>query len=52
MEDRVPNKVFGHFEYNVMPFGITNTHAIFYYLMNDIFQEFVVYYLDDILIFF
>jgi hypothetical protein len=41
--------------YNVMPFGFINTLAIFQYLMNDIFQEFldnfVVYYLDDILIF-
>jgi hypothetical protein len=46
---------YGHSEYNVIPFGLTNTLAIFQHLMNDIFQEllddFVVCYLDDILIF-
>jgi hypothetical protein len=45
----------GHFEYNAMPFNLTNAPIIFQYLMNDIFQEFlddiVVCYLDDILIF-
>jgi hypothetical protein len=46
---------YGHFEYNVMPFGLTNTHTIFKHSMNDIFREFlndfVVCYLDDILVF-
>ncbi len=44
-----------HFEYTVIPFGLTNAPAVFQHLMNDIFQEymdeFVVVYLDDILIF-
>jgi hypothetical protein len=46
---------YGHFEYNIMPFGLVNIFVIFQHLMNEIFQEllndFVVYYLDDILIF-
>jgi hypothetical protein len=46
---------YGHFEYNVMPFGLTNALAIFQHLMNDVFRkfldDFVVCYLDDILVF-
>jgi hypothetical protein len=46
---------YGHFEYNVMLFGLTNTPTIIQHLMNNIFHKFldnfVVCYLDDILIF-
>jgi hypothetical protein len=46
---------YSHFEYVVMPFGLTNTPIIFQHLMKDVFCEylddFMVYYIDDILIF-
>ena len=46
---------FGHYEYNVIPFGLSNAPAAFQFFMNDIFADilglFVVIYLDDILIF-
>jgi len=38
-----------------MPFGLTNLHVVFQHLLNDVFCEyldnFMVYYIDDILIF-
>ena len=44
---------YGHVQYLVMLFGLTNVPAIFQHLMNDIFREFldnfVVCYLDNIL---
>lgn len=46
---------FGHFEYKVMPFGLSNAPATFMHLMNSVFHDilnsYVTVYLDDILIF-
>jgi hypothetical protein len=46
---------FSSFEYNVIPFGLTNASATFQSFMNDIFadvrDEFIVVYLDNILIY-
>ena len=46
---------FGHFEYLVVPFGLTNAPAVFMRMMQDIFREyldyFMIIFLDDILIF-
>jgi hypothetical protein len=45
---------FGHYEWNVMPFGLKNASSEFQNIMNDIFNPFIhftIVYIDDILIF-
>ena len=46
---------YGHFEFMVVPFGLTNALATFMTLMHDIFHEFLdkfaIIYIDDILIY-
>ncbi|CAJ0945824.1 unnamed protein product [Ranitomeya imitator] len=45
----------GHFEYLVMPFGLSNAPSVFQSFMHDIFRKyldrFMIVYLDDILVF-
>ncbi|XP_019097585.1 PREDICTED: uncharacterized protein LOC109131293, partial [Camelina sativa] len=46
---------YGHYEFVVMPVGLTNALAAFMRLMNSVFQEFldvsVIIFIDDILVY-
>jgi hypothetical protein len=46
---------YGHFEFTVVPFGLSNTPAVFMCLMNRVFinylDKFVIVFLDDILVY-
>ena len=45
---------FGHYEWNVMPFGLKNAPSEFQNIMNDIFNSFshfTVVYIDDVLVY-
>ena len=45
---------FGHYEWNVMPFGLKNAPSEFQNIMNDIFNphfQFIIVYIDDVLVF-
>jgi hypothetical protein len=58
-EDDVPNTTFkmrfGHYKFNVLPFGLTNAPGVFMSFMNRVFHEyldkFVQVFIDDILIY-
>ena len=46
--------LFGHYEWNVMPFGLKNAPSKFQTIMNDIFNpytNFSLVYIDDVLMF-
>ena len=46
---------YGHYEFTVVPFGLTNAPSVFMSLMNGVFRnyldKFIVVFLDDILVF-
>jgi hypothetical protein len=46
---------YGHYEFTVVPFGLSNTPVVFMCLMNGVFRDyldkFVIVFLDDILVY-
>jgi hypothetical protein len=58
-EDDVPKTAFkmrfGHYDFNVLPFGLTNPTRVFMILMNGVFREyldkFIQLFINDILIY-
>ena len=59
MDSDIPKNTFymryGHYEFTMVPFGLTNAPSVFMSLMNGVFytflDDFVVVFLDDILIY-
>ena len=55
MKANIPKTAFrtwyGHFEFVVIPFGLTNAPVAFMHLMHRVFQLFVVVFVDDFLIY-
>lgn len=60
VKEDIPQMIFttryGHYEFQVMPFGVINAPTVFLDLMNRIFlpylAKFVVIFIDDILVYF
>jgi hypothetical protein len=58
-EEDVPNTTFklrfGHYDFTILPFGLTNALGVYMSLMNEVFREyldkFIQVFIDDILIY-